>query len=178
MQFCQQLLYLFVLLIPFARAQFTLREIYQDNPIAGENNNIYVRLRSSSAITEGNIIYISNLANAISVNPRYVDHPYSYCQFNICQSFLSFSQLLTYSLIYSRALFTPGNMSFLGWSPTDQPLKDILTCSTASSAGCWSQGSQPIDTSINFVIRTGSVIPSFMYTYLSKRLRQIVQRAN
>ena len=45
--------------------QFVVKDIYQDNPIAGETNHLYVRLSSSQPLYGGAIITISNLANAI-----------------------------------------------------------------------------------------------------------------
>ena len=51
-------------------AQFTVKEIYQDNPIAGETNNLYVRFSYSQPLYGGSTITISNLANANAVVNR------------------------------------------------------------------------------------------------------------
>ena len=61
---------IFLNLIVSTVGQFVVKEIYQDNPIAGETNHLYVRLSSSQPLYGGAIITISNLANAIAGSNR------------------------------------------------------------------------------------------------------------
>jgi hypothetical protein len=62
------LILLSILKISFA--QFTTAQIYQDNPIAGETNRLYVRLAYNQPLYSGATITISNLANANAATAR------------------------------------------------------------------------------------------------------------
>ncbi len=101
-------------------SQFVIKQIYQDNPISGESNNLYVRLSYDAPLGSGAVIKLSNLANANAAT--------------------------------NRQLFADPNMQ-----SGDLSGVPLLSCSGSPGAGCWTQGTSPLDTAITLTISSGSV---------------------
>jgi hypothetical protein len=98
---------------------FTVREIYQDNPIAGETNRLYVRISYDVPISGGSTITIANLANANAISAR----------------LLSTMSPLKSGDISAAPLLSCSGSPFSGcWTQGATPLQTSLTMTVATGA--------------------------------------------
>jgi hypothetical protein len=98
---------------------FKVREIYQDNPIAGEFNHLYVRFSYDVPISGGSTITISNLANANAISAR----------------LLSTMSPLKSGDISAAPLLSCSGSPFSGcWTQGATPLQTSLTMTVAAGA--------------------------------------------